>query len=81
MGQDPKLAAYDFKGLGFSKIGYFKEVRAKIKELEGLNLELARRHNKLATISFPPLTLKQFRRNPARFLRNWDLRSNGCRAT
>lgn len=50
MGQDPKLAAYDFKGLGFSKIGYFKEVRAKIKELEGLNLELARRHNKLATI-------------------------------
>ncbi|MGD0826465.1 MAG: histidine kinase dimerization/phospho-acceptor domain-containing protein [Desulfobaccales bacterium] len=50
MGQDPKLAAYDFKGLGYSKIGHFKEVRAKIKELEGLNLELARRHHKLATI-------------------------------
>lgn len=50
MGQDPKLAAFDFKGLGYSKIGHFKEVRAKIKELEGLNLELARRHNKLATI-------------------------------
>jgi two-component system NtrC family sensor kinase len=50
MGQDPKLAAYDFKGLGFSKIGHFKEVRAKIRELEGLNIELARRHNKLATI-------------------------------
>ncbi|MGA8572802.1 MAG: histidine kinase dimerization/phospho-acceptor domain-containing protein [Desulfobaccales bacterium] len=50
MGQDPKLAAYDFKGLGYSKIGHFKEVRGKIKELEGLNLELARRHHKLATI-------------------------------
>jgi two-component system NtrC family sensor kinase len=50
MGQDPKLAAYDFKGLGFSKIGHFKEVRAKIRELESLNIELARRHNKLATI-------------------------------
>ncbi|MBM3299298.1 MAG: PAS domain-containing protein [Deltaproteobacteria bacterium] len=41
---------YDFKGLGFSKIGYFKEVRSKIKELELLNIELARRHNKLEAI-------------------------------
>lgn len=40
----------DFKGLGFSKVGHFKEVRAKIKELENLNLELARRHNKLEAI-------------------------------
>lgn len=37
----------DFKGIGYSKIGYFKETRSKIKELEKLNLELARRHNKL----------------------------------
>ena len=41
---------HDFKGIGFSKIGYFKEVRSKIKELEGLNIELVRRHNKLETI-------------------------------
>jgi hypothetical protein len=41
---------YDFKGIGFSKIGYFKEVRSKIKELEDLNVELARRHNKLEAI-------------------------------
>lgn len=40
----------DFKGIGFSKIGYFKEVRSKIRELEGLNMELARRHNKLEAI-------------------------------
>ncbi len=44
------MEAPDFKGIGFSKIGYFKEVRAKIKELERLNLELARRHNKLEAI-------------------------------
>jgi PAS domain S-box-containing protein len=37
----------DFKGIGFSKIGYFKEARSKIKELEKLNIELAQRHNKL----------------------------------
>ncbi len=43
-------ADYDFKGIGFSKIGYFKEVRSKIKELEDLNIELARRHNKLEAI-------------------------------
>ena len=45
-----KSADYDFKGIGFSKIGYFKEVRSKIKELEELNVELARRHNKLEAI-------------------------------
>ncbi|MGQ9920837.1 MAG: two-component system sensor histidine kinase NtrB [Desulfobacca sp.] len=44
------MAEFDFKGLGFSKVGHFKEVRAKIKELEALNLELARRHNKLEAI-------------------------------
>ena len=27
----------DFQGIGYSKIGYFKEVRTKIKELEKLN--------------------------------------------
>jgi two-component system, NtrC family, sensor kinase len=37
----------DFKGIGYSKIGYFKETRSKIKELERLNIELAQRHNKL----------------------------------
>jgi two-component system NtrC family sensor kinase len=40
----------DFKGIGYSKIGYFKEIRSKIKELESLNVELARRHNKLEAI-------------------------------
>jgi two-component system, NtrC family, sensor kinase len=45
-----KTSTHDFKGLGFSKIGYFKEVRSKIAELERLNLELARRHNQLETI-------------------------------
>ena len=40
----------DFKGLGHSKIGYFKEVRSKIKELEKLNVQLARRHNRLDEI-------------------------------
>ena len=40
----------DFKGIGFSKIGHFKEVRSKIKELERLNTELTRRHNKLEAI-------------------------------
>jgi signal transduction histidine kinase len=42
-----KTAPPDFKGLGHSKIGYFKEVRAKIRELETLNVQLARRHNRL----------------------------------
>lgn len=41
---------HDFKGIGFSKIGYFKEVRSKIKELETVNIELVRRHNKLEAI-------------------------------
>ena len=45
-----KDISYDFKGIGFSKIGYFKEVQSKIKELESLNIELARRHNKLEAI-------------------------------
>ncbi len=40
----------DFKGIGFSKVGHFKEVRSKIKELERLNTELTRRHNKLEAI-------------------------------
>jgi len=40
----------DFKGIGYSKIGFFKETRSKIKELESLNIELARRHNKLEAI-------------------------------
>jgi PAS domain S-box-containing protein len=43
-------AELDFKGLRHSKIGYFKEVRAKIKELEKLNLQLAHRHNRLDAI-------------------------------
>ena len=42
-----KMASPDFKGLGHSKIGYFKEVRSKIKELETLNVQLARRNNRL----------------------------------
>lgn len=44
------LAELDFKGLRHSKVGYFKEVRAKIKELEKLNLQLAQRHNRLDAI-------------------------------
>ena len=40
----------DFKGIGYSKIGYFKEARLRIKELEALNIELARRHNKLQAV-------------------------------
>jgi two-component system, NtrC family, sensor kinase len=40
----------DFQGIGYSKLGYFKETRSKIKELESLNIELARRHNKLEAI-------------------------------
>ncbi len=43
-------AELDFKGLRHSKIGYFKEVRAKIKELEKLNMQLAQRHNRLDAI-------------------------------
>jgi two-component system, NtrC family, sensor kinase len=50
MSNEPKSIDYDFKGIGFSKIGHFKEVRTKIKELEDLNVELARRHNKLEAV-------------------------------
>ncbi len=39
MSRDPKSERYDFKGLGFSKIGHFKQVRAKIKELENIGNE------------------------------------------
>jgi len=42
---------HDFKGIGCSKIGYFKEVRKKLKELEKLNLKLAQRRNRLEAIS------------------------------
>ncbi len=41
---------YDFKGIGCSKIGYFKEVRDKISELERLNISLAQRRNRLEAI-------------------------------
>ncbi len=47
MDDHQKTATPDFKGLGHSKIGYFKEVRGKIRELEKLNIQLARRHNRL----------------------------------
>ncbi len=49
---DPKIESEnpDFKGIGYSKIGFFKETRSKIKELESLNIELARRHNKLEAV-------------------------------
>ncbi|MDJ0784223.1 MAG: histidine kinase dimerization/phospho-acceptor domain-containing protein [Desulfosarcinaceae bacterium] len=50
MNDAKKSAAPDFKGLRHSKIGYFKEVRSKIKELEKLNLQLAKRHNRLEAI-------------------------------
>jgi len=50
MSRHLKQTDNDFKGIGFSKIGYFKEVRSKIKELEQLNVELATRHNKLEAI-------------------------------
>jgi two-component system NtrC family sensor kinase len=39
MSRDAKRETYDFKGLGFSKIGHFKQVRAKIKELENIGNE------------------------------------------
>lgn len=50
MNQKFKCEYPDFKGIGYSKIGFFKEIRSKIKELESLNIELARRHNKLEAI-------------------------------
>lgn len=45
-----KYTGHDFKGIGCSKIGYFKEVQHKIKELEKLNLSLAQRCNRLEAI-------------------------------
>jgi len=33
MKESKNTIKHDFKGLGFSKIGHFKEVRSKIKEL------------------------------------------------
>ncbi len=45
-----QIITHDFKGLGFSKVGHFKEVRSKIKELEKLNIKLAQRHNRLEAI-------------------------------
>jgi two-component system NtrC family sensor kinase len=39
MAQNLKTENYDFKGLGFSKSGHFKQVRAKIKELENISNE------------------------------------------
>jgi transcriptional regulator with PAS, ATPase and Fis domain len=50
MNRNQKIPVHDFKGIGFSKIGHFKEVRAKIKELEKLNVKLARRGNRLEAI-------------------------------
>lgn len=50
MSPESKQIHVDLKGIGFSKIGYFKEVRSKIRELEDLNIELARRHNQLEAI-------------------------------
>ncbi|MDR3569984.1 MAG: histidine kinase dimerization/phospho-acceptor domain-containing protein [Syntrophobacteraceae bacterium] len=40
----------DFKGLGYSKVGHFKQVRSKIKELEDLSSELAHRHSEVEAI-------------------------------
>jgi PAS domain S-box-containing protein len=50
MQKKANIEVHDFKGLGFSKIGHFKEVRSKIKELEKLNIKLAQRHNRLEAI-------------------------------
>ena len=47
-GFDPK--ENDFKGLGFSKIGHFKQVRAKIGELERISAELSRRHSEMEAV-------------------------------
>ena len=50
MNHNQENSVHDFKGIGFSKVGHFKEVRAKIKELEKLNIKLARRGNRLEAI-------------------------------
>jgi PAS domain S-box-containing protein len=47
MKREHRSLIHDFKGIGFSKIGHFKEVRSKIKELENLNIKLAKRGNRL----------------------------------
>ena len=48
--RDPGAKGNDFKGLGFSKIGHFKQVRAKIGELEKIGTELSRRHSELEAV-------------------------------
>lgn len=50
MGNAMQQHIHDFKGIGCSKIGYFKEVRKKITELENLNVKLAQRRNQLEAI-------------------------------
>ena len=50
MNRNQKNPIQDFKGIGYSKVGHFKEVRSKIKELEKLNIKLARRGNRLEAI-------------------------------
>ena len=50
MGKAVKQQVHDFKGIGSSKIGHFKEVRKKITELENLNVKLAQRRNRLEAI-------------------------------
>ena len=47
---DSGSSGNDFKGLGFSKIGHFKQVRAKIGELEKIGAELSRRHSELEAV-------------------------------
>ena len=48
--RDLGASGNDFKGLGFSKIGHFKQVRAKIGELEKIGAELSRRHSELEAV-------------------------------
>jgi len=50
MAKEPASPSFDFKGLGYSKVGHFKQVRSKIRELEDLSTELAQRHNELEAI-------------------------------
>ncbi len=39
MSEESTTERHDFKGLGYSKIGHFKQVRAKIRELEDISNE------------------------------------------
>ena len=39
MNDKDQSITHDFKGIGYSKLGHFKEVRTKIKELETWFLE------------------------------------------